>query len=169
MDKFRCGVKFAKEIYEVQVKDLADIVVVSAYPADLDYWQGDKPVTYSLRGIKQGGALILVGRFSEGISSSHPILEKYGHLIYEELMELSSSNKIKDGVGLAALFIHAHHKRKVLMICVSPGLTIQQKEKFGFIHAESVQDAINIASDIKGDKCKIGVIDYGGDLLPVCL
>jgi len=165
----RCGVKFAKEIYEVQVKDLADIVVVSAYPADLDYWQGDKPVTYSLRGIKQGGALILVGRFSEGISSSHPILEKYGHLIYEELMELSSSNKIKDGVGLAALFIHAHHKRKVLMICVSPGLTIQQKEKFGFIHAESVQDAINIASDIKGDKCKIGVIDYGGDLLPVCL
>jgi len=144
-------------------------VVVSAYPADLDYWQGDKAVTYSLRCINQGGTLILVGRFPEGISSSHPILEKYGHLMYKELMELSSNNKIEDGVGLAALLIHARHKRKVSMICVSPGLTIQQKEKFGFIHAESVQDAINIALDIQGNKCKIGVIDYGGDLLPVCL
>ena len=165
----RYGIKFAKEVYEVPIKKLADVVIVNAYPADLDYWQGDKPVTYSLRGTNQGGTLILVGRFPEGISFSHPILEKYGNLTYDELMELSLNNKINDEVGLAALFIHAHHKRKVSIICVSPGLTITQKEKFGFIHAESVQEAINIALDIQGDKCKIGVIDYGGDLLPVHL
>ena len=165
----RYGVKISKKIYTVQIKDLADIVVVSAYPADLDYWQGDKPITYSLRGINKKGTLILVGRFPEGISSSHPILEKYGHLQYEELMKLSLNNTIKDEVGLAALLIHAHHKRRVSIICVSPGLTRQQKEKFGFIHAESVQEAINIALDMQGNKCKIGVIDYGGDLLPVCL
>ena len=165
----RYGVNFAKEIFEIPIKNLADIVIVSAYPADLDYWQGDKAVTYSLRGVKPGGILILVGRFPEGISSSHSVIEEYSHLSYDELIELASNNKVKDKVGLAALFIRLHHKRKVSIICISNGLTLAQKAKLDFIHAESVQEAIKTAIDKQDDKCKIGVIDYGGDLLPVCL
>ncbi len=126
----RYGINFAKEIYEAPVTNLADVAIVSAYPADLDYWQGEKPVTYALRGIKPGGTLILVGRFSEGVSSSHPILEEYGRLTYCELMELTSSSNITDKVGLSAFLIHSHHKRRVSsIICVSSGLTIKQKEK----------------------------------------
>ena len=163
----RHGVNYAKNIFEIPIDKLADIVIVNAYPADLDYWQGDKPITYSLRGLKEKGILILVGRFTEGISSTHPTLEKYGHLNYKELVKLYSKGTIKDEVALAALFIHAHHKKKASIICVSSGITKEQKKYFGFIHAETIQNAINIALKVKGKNAKIGVINYGGDLLPV--
>lgn len=98
---------------------------------------------------------------------TYTILEKQNHLNYSELIEVSHKNNIKDKVGLAALLIHAHHKRKASIICVSPGMTIEQKDKLDFIHAVTVQEAINIALGIQGKKAKIGVIDCGGDLLPV--
>ena len=40
----REGVKVAKRIYERKVPHLADIVILSAYPADIDCWQGAKPL-----------------------------------------------------------------------------------------------------------------------------
>lgn len=163
----RLGVAQAKNVYECEIPRLADTVIVSAYPADLDYWQGDKPVTYALRGIKQGGTIILVGRFPEGVSGSHPVMEKYGRCSYQQLSKLAQANIIDDQVGLSALFIHAHHKEKASVICVSDGLTLQQKENLGFIHADSIEHAIRISYALQGENSKIGVIDYGGDLLPV--
>jgi nickel-dependent lactate racemase len=163
----RKGVQYAKKIYECNIPELADIVIVSAYPADLDYWQGDKPVTYAMRGLKKGGTVILVGRFPEGISNSHPILEKYGRCSYKEIYELSKENYIEDQVGMAALFIHAHHKEKASIICVSEGLTLEQKQNLAFIPAENTEQAIKLAFHYQGESAKIGIIDYGGDLLPV--
>ena len=167
IEAHRLGVQSAKEIYECNIPELADIVIVSAYPADLDYWQGDKPVTYAMRGLKKGGTVILVGRFSEGISESHPSLEKYGRCSYQEIYELTKKNYIEDQVGMAALFIHAHHKEQASIICVSDGLTLEQKRNLDFIPAENIEQAIKLAFQLQGENAKIGIINYGGDLLPV--
>ena len=167
IEAHRQGVQYAKGIYECNIPELADIVIVSAYPADLDYWQGDKPVTYAMRGLKRGGTVILVGRFLEGISKSHPSLEKYGRCSYQEIYKLSEENNIKDQVGMAALFIHAHHKEQASIICVSDGLTFEQKKNLDFIPAEDIEEAIKLAFQLQGENAKIGIINYGGDLLPV--
>lgn len=46
----REGVRYAKEIYERPIPQLADVVVVSAYPAEIDYWQGlNTFILYSAR------------------------------------------------------------------------------------------------------------------------
>jgi nickel-dependent lactate racemase len=167
VEAHRKGVELARGIYECTIPGLADIVIVSAHPADLDYWQGDKPVTYSLRGLKPGGTLILVGRFQEGISQSHPVLEQYGTYSHEALLELEMSGRVDDKVGLAALFIHAHHMKRASIICVSEGLSIKQKENMNFIHADNLDDAVELALDLQGRNARIGIIDCGGDLLPV--
>lgn len=163
----RKGVQYAKEVYEHEIPQPADTVIVSAYPADLDYWQGDKPVTYSMRGLKKGGTVILVGRFPEGISQTHPVLEQFGTCSYQEICQIADEHRISDQVGLAALFIHAHHKNYASIICVSEGLSPGQKQHLGFIHAASIEQAIKISFDLQGGNSKIGVIDFGGDLLPV--
>lgn len=163
----RHGVEFAKELYQCPITEKADIVVINAYPADLDYWQGDKPVTYALRGLKTGGTIILVGRFPEGISQTHPVLEQYGRYNFQELRQLEKDHQIEDRVGLAALYIHAHHKAKASIICVSEGLTPEQKWSLDFIHASRIQEAVNLGLVMRGEDAKIGFINHGGDLLPV--
>jgi lactate racemase len=163
----RKGVEYAKELYECAIPELAEVVVVGAYPADLDYWQGDKPVTYSLRGVKTGGVIILAGRFPEGVSQTHPLLERYGRCTLEELAVLAKNTGINDRVGLAALYIHAHHKAKATIICVSDGISLKQKRSLDLVHAGGIEEAIRLAREMRGDDAKIGVINYGGDLLPV--
>ncbi|MGQ9473577.1 MAG: lactate racemase domain-containing protein [Candidatus Caldatribacteriaceae bacterium] len=50
----RKGVEVAKRVYEREIPVLADIVVVSAYLADIGYWQGIKPLSYAQKGVKKG-------------------------------------------------------------------------------------------------------------------
>ncbi|MGC8777635.1 MAG: nickel-dependent lactate racemase [Candidatus Caldatribacteriaceae bacterium] len=63
----REGVKVAQSIYEREIPALADIVVVSAFPAEIDYWQGIKPLSYAQKGLKKRGFRSLL-RPSEEIS-----------------------------------------------------------------------------------------------------
>lgn len=56
----RKGVEVAKRVYERKVPALADIVMVSAYPADIDYWQGIKPLSYAQKGLREGVQYLLL-------------------------------------------------------------------------------------------------------------
>lgn len=163
----REGVKVAKKIYERKIPALADIVIVSAHPADIDYWQGGKPLSYAQRGLKEKGTVILVGHFPDGISPTHQELGNYNDKSYQEIEQLIRENKLKDLVGASVIFRHAKMKEYSDIICVSEGLSLKDKEKLGFKQAESVEEAIKIALKKQGKKAKIGVIDYGGDVLPV--
>lgn len=49
------------------------------------------------------------------------------------------------------------------VIYVSEGLSLEEKERFGFKHAESVEEALEAALR---KQAKIEVIDYGGDAVP---
>lgn len=53
------------------------------------------------------------------------------------------------------------------MICISEGLSSVQKKKLGFEEAEDVEEALEKARKKQGKDSKIGIIDYGADVLPV--
>ncbi len=163
----RKGVEVAKKVYERKIPALADVVVVSAYPADIDYWQGIKPLSYAQKGLKKGGSSILVAPFPEGISPVHSDLKKFATLSYRELKKIVQDGAFEDLVCAATLLLHAkimEHSREV--ICVSDGLSLEDKEALGFKHAGTVQEALEIALRTQGREAKVGVIDCGGDTLP---
>ncbi|MEG1799222.1 MAG: nickel-dependent lactate racemase, partial [Synergistaceae bacterium] len=62
----RAGVNLARVAYSVKIDEPADIVVVSSYPADIDFWQGIKGLTSAYFAVKQGGAVILASPCREG-------------------------------------------------------------------------------------------------------
>lgn len=163
----RVGAWAAKQAYEQRIPDLADIVVVSAYPADIDYWQGVKPLSYAQKGLKKGGISILVAPFPEGISPTHGELKKYATLPYHELKRRVMEGDFDDLVCAATLLLHARimeYSREV--ICVSEGMSVEEKEALGFRHASSVEEALEMAFGLCGREAKVGVIDCGGDVIP---
>ncbi|MEO0278044.1 MAG: nickel-dependent lactate racemase [candidate division WOR-3 bacterium] len=163
----RRGVQIAQRIYERAIPSLADIVLVNAYPADIDYWQGIKPLSYAQKGLKKGGTSILVAPFPEGISSTHSLLETYAMFSYRELKRKVQQGFFEDLVCAATLLLHAkilEHSREV--ICVSEGIDPQKKAMLGFKHAASIQEALEIAFTTQGKNALVGIIDCGGDVLP---
>jgi len=162
----REGVKVAKKVYERKIPALADIVVASAYPADLDYWQGGKPLSYAQRGLKKGGTAILLASFPDGISPTHAKLGDYGNRPYEEIKQFIKENRFDDLVCASTLLQHAKIMEYSEVICISEGLSLEDKEKLGFKHAKSVKEALDMGFQKWGKEAKVGIIDYGGDVLP---
>lgn len=162
----RKGMGPSAKVYIREIPEQADIVVYSSYPAEIDYWQGAKALSYAQRGIKKDGTVILVGPFPDGIANPHPDMEKYATRPYKEIEKLIKGSRIKDLVCAAALLLHALIIENSRVICVSEGMSVNQKESLGFKHAESIPHALEIALEEHRKRAKIGVIDYGGDVLP---
>ena len=163
----RAGVKCAREVFFRTIPEEADIVISNAHPADLDYWQGLKPVTLASLGVRENGIIILSGAFRDGVSQSHNELEIYGTLSRKELDHHVDSGIIKDGLFLGALYQHVLVRERARIFCVSPGLSLKQKEQLGFRHFDNIQAALEAALDIIGQEAKIGIIDQGGEVVPV--
>jgi len=162
----RKGTEFSSEIYIREIGEQAEIVVLSSYPAEIDYWQGIKPLAYAQRGVKKGGVVILVGAFPDGVAGTHPELEEYARRPHEKIRRLIKEGKIKDLVGAANLLLHALMLERAQVICVSEGMTMEQKKNLGFKHAQSISHALKMALEDQKKDAKVGVIDYGGDVLP---
>jgi nickel-dependent lactate racemase len=163
----RQGIQASRNVYEREISELADIILVSASPGEIDYWQGIKALAHAQRGIKKGGTIVLFGSFPRGISKEHPEMEMFATKNYKELDNLCSEGKIKDMVNASTLFVHSLILEKCSVICVSNGLSTHQTKALGFVEAENVEDALEKAVRDQGHKSKIGIIDYGSDVLPV--
>jgi len=162
----REGVRRAEKIFLQPIPELADIVLVNAHPADLDYWQGIKPVTLGSLGVKKGGIVILVGRFPDGISPVHSELSEYGRVSKKELDLLIAERRLQDGVCTGALYQHVMVREWAEVFCISGGLTSEQIGMLGFRCFPSVSQALKRALEEKGKEAKIGVIDQGGEVVP---
>ncbi|MDW8023194.1 MAG: nickel-dependent lactate racemase [Nitrososphaerota archaeon] len=163
---FREGVKVAEKIFCPKIPGLADIVVVSSYPADIDYYQASKAVAYASLAVKQGGTMVLITPCYEGISPIHPIIREKAKLNYDEILKAVENNEIEDLVSVAVLFTHAQSVEKAEVICYSEGLTEEDKNALGFKHANTVEEAIKLAFESQGGNAKVGVLKCG-EILPM--
>ncbi len=166
MEAFQRGVDLAREIYCPDIPVLADIVVVSSYPADLEYWQASKPADYGCLAVKKNGTIILVTPSPEGVTSVHPELKEFGQLSYSEVVSAYERGEIKDKIAAAALMLHSQITEHANVICVSHGMTKDDKQALGFVHGDTVQDALNMAFSSHRKGAKVGVMKCG-DIMPV--
>jgi len=163
----RAGCNLAKEVYGVKIPK-ADIVITDSYPADIELWQAAKGIYSSELVVKEGGYVILVTPCPEGVSITHPEIEKFGYLTLGETQELLEKKYLEEK-SVAAHLVHSGRviKEKAHGIMVCPNISDEIKEKLGFVPAASVQDALSYALDKKGKDASIVVMLHAGEILPI--
>ncbi len=161
----REGVKAAKEIYTVQVASPADIVITDSYPADIDLWQAGKALEAASLVVKKGGVIILVTPCPDGVAPAHPIWLELAGLPEAEVRRMIDDGE--DKVGALAALGQARSTEQATCIVVSPGITPTEKEKLNLLHADTPQEALEMAFELRGGEAEIIVLRRGGDMLPV--
>jgi nickel-dependent lactate racemase len=160
------GMAKAKEIFVKEIDERVDIVIIEARPADADMWQATKPFSYSRRTIPEGGTRIFVSAAPDGIGN-HPFIADEGTKRYEEIKEMMRCDLVDDKVAGSILMIIRKANQDVDTFMVSRGLTPEEKGLMGLRHAETVQEALDMALEKHGEGARIGIIHHGGDVLPV--
>lgn len=167
IEAFRRGVEEAEGVYCPRVPGRADIIVVSSYPADIDYWQAEKALSYAVMGVKPGGTVVFLTPCPEGISPVHgDVFKERGRLSYGENLRAIEGGEVEDAIGGAGLLIHSKLMERAEVVCYSDGLREGDKEALGFKQASSPEEALGLALESQGRKAKVGVLACG-DIIPV--
>lgn len=162
----RTGIAESKRIYEVNVPELADIVISSSHPADIEFWQGEKGLFSADLAVKDNGGIILVTPCPEGVSVKHPkwidILAHEPAEIEEMIQRDEVGDLVAAGLGLSLAKIREPHK-----ICiVSAGISRRDAEKMHFEKFSTVEEALSHLTQVYGKDSKISIMTHGGDIYP---
>ena len=155
------GVKTAHNVFCQDVSELADIIVFSTYPADIDYWQAMKALDFAHVGVKKGGTIVLVTPCPERISPTHSIFGQYATKGFTEILEAVEKNMIKDLPAAGALLMHSQIREHAHVLCYSTGLTEEDIQSIGFERATTIEDAMKKAMKRHGEHARIGVLECG--------
>lgn len=165
----REAVKCAEKIFRPSIPTRADIVIVNAYPTNLDYWQGYKPYVYSQLAVKEGGIIILVLDAPEGVSGGAPkhkdILLDWSTKEPEIILKNLDSGKIKDQSCGAICVSQSRLLKRAKVFCISEGISDKEIINLGFHPFGDIQYAIKKALLELGEDAKIGVIPFGGETI----
>lgn len=165
---YRKGGARSLQIYQAELPQDADIVVADSHPYDSDLWLASKGIYASELAVKQDGVVILVSPCPEGVSLSHPEVLEFGYQTFENAERLFHQGKIRK-LTAAAHLVHVGRviKERAKCIFVSQGISKEEKEKLGFIHAQDPQQALEMAFSLTGPDTKVAVLQRGGEILPV--
>jgi nickel-dependent lactate racemase len=163
---FREGVGTARQVYCQDVPELADIVIFSTYPADIDYWQAMKALDFAHVGVRKGGTVVLITPCIERISPTHPSFKARATESYARLLEAVKRKEFEDLPAAGALLMHSQMLERAKIICYSTGFTEEDKQALGLEHASTIDEAIRMAFKRHGEHAKVGVIECG-EVVPV--
>jgi nickel-dependent lactate racemase len=166
----RAGVDMAEESFKVSIPAKADIVVVSSYPADIDWWQAGKGVISAYFAVKEGGTLIFAAPCPEGLAANHPRLREWLSMSFEEvragLRSHAPEDEDADLVGAAIAACNCRVRERAEVIAVTDGLSDQDLKALGYRRAASVREALDEALR-RNPSASIGILPQGGISLPV--
>jgi nickel-dependent lactate racemase len=162
----RVGSRLSAELNSVTLPRRADIVLTDSHPADRDVWQSAKGIYSGTMAVRDGGTLILVSPNHEGVADNHPIMLDLGYRPAAALRRMIDEETVDDIVGVAVLTDIAQVMDRVECILVSPGVRRDDKERLGFRHADSPQDALESAFARQGSDATVAVLRRGGHILP---
>jgi len=169
IDAHRKGIELAKKVMCPEIPAPADILVVSAYPCDVDFWQGCKPYIFAQYGVKEGGVMIYAIEAREGLCGNAPhhekTLRKWSLVSFDEQKAAVERGEISDIVGINVPLFHSTVRHRTTTLCVSKGFSKEDSECLGFFHMRNMDEALERAFEIMGGNAKVGIIPYGGETL----
>ena len=170
VEAHRAGVAFARRIWTAPIKALADIVIGSSYPADLDFWQAEKSLAFMVRAVKRGGDMILLAPCPEGISEEknhRQMILKYAGYPSREVHHRAIAAGEWDMAGVNVATHNALARELADVTIVSEGITPADCKAMGFAHTNSIDDALGTALEKQGPDAKILLLPYGPKVVPV--
>jgi len=163
----RAGISLAEKIYGVPYDHAADIVVSSAHPYGIDFWQGSKGLWAGDRLARPGGSLILVAPCLEGLGPHGNHYASYIGAHSGELLQALREGSVEDKTAAAgAVQIHLM-KGHLDISMVTHGLSPSTVEAMGFRYYDSLQDAIEERLAFHGREARVSVMTHGGYLCPI--
>ena len=166
----RLGVEVSRRAYAVHIPAPADIVVVSSFPADIDWWQAEKGLIAASFAVKKGGVIVLAAPCPEGLEHNHPLLRDWLRLSYAEgCAKVAATDPADVSADLIASDLgvdNAKIREKATILVLTDGLSDDDIGLLGYRRMPDLQTAVDTSLELVADGT-IGVIPYGGDCLPV--
>ncbi len=160
----REGVKTVDQMYIVPVRELADVVIVSAggTPKDINLFQSQKALDNAKHAVKEGGSIILVAECPEGL----------GETVFARwINEAQNKQELIDRLDYA--FEIGGHKAGLLAkltqkadVYVISELEQELIERAFLLCARDLKDAIKAAEQKYGPDASIIVMPFGAYTLP---
>lgn len=163
----RVGADAALEVYGVRVTTMADIVIASSHPCDIEFWQAHKSLYPAELVTRDGGSIILVTPCPEGVSATHPDVLKYAALPPVEIDRLIRNGTIGDVVSGALALAWAKVRSRTPVRIVSPGIPDVDAKALGFTPFKSVEDALDDALGHFDRDVDLAVLTHAPDMLPI--
>jgi nickel-dependent lactate racemase len=118
--------------------------------------------------VKQGGVVILVSPCFAGVSPSHPEVLETGYRTFQEIDQLVTEGVFKK-LTVAGHLVHVGRviKERARGIIVTRGISKEETEKLGLLHAQEPAEALEIAMSLCGRAAKVAVLQRGSEILPV--
>lgn len=168
----RQGVLYGQEVYGVSSPKNADLVIVNSHPSDCDFWQGTKGLNPSNLIVRDGGHVILVSPFYEGVGP-HP---EYPEILGRDDADQILARIVQEGTGIM-------QGMDPLAVAVG-ALVSRMRRRFNIhIYSDGVDDALiataklircrdlshTIAQVTQGLQApRIVIIHHGAEVVPIC-
>lgn len=161
----REGVNISKKLHGVEVRELADVTIVSSNPKGTTFGKGLKAIFAADLVTKLGGTIIFVSPCDEGISSSE---------VFREMLLSNPGPKflfklLREGElpgESCVLYLFSLVKKRKSIVVVSDGVSPEEAEKMGVSHARNVEDAVSEAGRRKR-KANVYLMPRGSITLPI--
>lgn len=160
----REGIKIVDSMYVIPIKELADVVVVSAggAPKDINVFQSQKALDNAKHAVKNSGAIILIAKCPEGLGDK--VFERW-------INEAKNKQELIDRMDIA--FEIGGHKAGILArlmekvdVYLMSDLEKELVERAFFICANDVNEAIDAAVAKYGSDTRFIIMPYGAYTLP---
>jgi len=161
----REGCRFLDKLYKVEIREKADIVIVSAggYPKDMNLYQSQKALDNVRHAIRPGGIVIWVARSQEGLGDS----------VFEEWITTAKSPEAILERIQVDFQLGGHKAAAIANVLVRAGVFLVSDldpdlvSKI-FMHPfKEISDALEEAFKQLGDQAKVMVMPVGGSTLPM--
>jgi len=166
----REGIAIAKQAYGVKIPRLGDIVLVSPFPCDDDYWQASKGLISAYFATKPGGIIIFVAPCYEGLEHNHPKLRDWLKLPLREVIakaKITRPEDLKEDLVAADIAMcNARIREKCKVFIVTDGLSDEDIDILGFVRFSTIQSALDEASRLSSGN-DLGILPKGGISLPI--
>jgi len=166
----RLGVEVSRHAYAAHFAEPADIVVVSSFPADIDWWQAEKGLIAAHFAVKEGGVIVFAAPCPEGLEHNHPLLHDWLKLSFAEgCAKVAATDPTDVSADLIASDLgidNAKIREKATILVVTDGLSNDDVSLLGYLRMPDLQTAVDTALELMPGGT-IGVLPYGGDCLPV--
>ncbi|HZQ80878.1 MAG TPA: nickel-dependent lactate racemase [Gaiellaceae bacterium] len=166
-DAFRAGVGRALEIYAVGARRLADVVVTSGYPSEINFWQAGKALYAADLLVRDGGSIVIAAPCPEGMGEHDEFTELLGES-YEEIETRLARGEVRDLIGAAAALAVAVVRRRAAILLVADGVGEEEAARAGLTKLPTLQAALEAAlASSSAERPYVTVLREGAEALPV--